>query len=109
MLKLCQINEIDPNKGLVVDIKPDESYIIINALGTIRAYLNDCPHANARLNYDGDRIIALDGYHIFCTVHGAQFDPKTGRCVRGPCLGQHLRPAEIKVDDDAVWLLTRLS
>lgn len=42
--------------------------------------LNDrCPHAAARLS--GGR---LRGGNIMCPLHGARFEPASGRCLGGP-------------------------
>jgi nitrite reductase/ring-hydroxylating ferredoxin subunit len=71
--------------------------------GTVRVYLNSCPHLHVPLQYRKDRFLSADGERIICYAHGAQFLPDTGECIYGPCLGQALTALEFSLE--GVWLV----
>ena len=85
------------------------SIIVVNDRGTIRAYLNSCPHARLPLNWQEDKFFDLSGTYLLCASHGATFDVATGRCIRGPAVGRALAPVAVQLEDDrivtdlAVW------
>ncbi|MCE4556591.1 Rieske 2Fe-2S domain-containing protein [Pelomonas sp. P8] len=57
----------------------------------LRAYLDRCPHyGDTSLPWRKDRYLDAAGEAIVCAAHGARFDPATGACLLGPCLGQSL-------------------
>ncbi len=101
--KLCAISDIDAEKGLILPISDREDILLLLHQGKPSAFLNRCPHARAKLNMNSERIIAIDGYHLFCSVHGAHFHPISGRCVLGPCHGQYLTPVNVSVEGDTIW------
>jgi nitrite reductase/ring-hydroxylating ferredoxin subunit len=68
------------------------------------AYLNRCPHAGHPLNLRPDRFLTDDGALILCNSHGAQFEPATGICVDGPCVGRRLQRLPIRIEGDFVLL-----
>ncbi len=53
--------------------------LVCNVAGEHYAVSNVCPHARVPLS-EG----SLDGSTITCPLHGARFDVRTGRCLRGP-------------------------
>ena len=64
--------------------------------GLVRAFLNQCPHTGAPLNWNPDDFFSADGRWIQCSLHGALFDPDDGRCVAGPCTGERLQALPIR-------------
>ncbi|WP_262692616.1 Rieske (2Fe-2S) protein [Kordiimonas aestuarii] len=66
-------------------------------------YENRCPHAGTPLNMFDDKFIDITGGRLLCRTHGALFDIASGRCVRGPCKGDHLRAVNIDIRDDAIY------
>jgi toluene monooxygenase system ferredoxin subunit len=57
--------------------------LLVNLDGTIRAYADSCPHLRTRLS-EG----SLLGNVLVCSVHGWQFDARTGAGInpRTACL-----------------------
>ncbi len=53
--------------------------LICRVDGRFFAVSNHCPHAGQRLHTG-----RLRGYHLGCPLHGASFDIRDGRCLRGP-------------------------
>ena len=77
---------------------------IIRHDGTLYAYENKCRHWPIPLDYgDGDFYFA-SVRRIVCKTHGAMYDPGTGQCDDGPCMGQRLTvfPFELRGADAIV-------
>lgn len=45
-----------------------------------------------------DAYLSGDRRSIMCHAHGARFDPLTGLCTEGPCLGERLQPVPLRQD-----------
>lgn len=71
---------------------------VIRWRGALRGYVNSCPHIGTPLDWLADRFFDRSGELLLCRTHGALFRPDDGVCVRGPCVGERLRPAEIVVE-----------
>lgn len=65
-------------------------------------YVDRCPHAGLPLTQTLDDYLTPDGSLIACSWHGALFEPETGACVGGPCMGQALVPWPVAVRDGAI-------
>lgn len=77
----------------------------------LRAYLNRCPHyGDTPLPWRKDQYLDAAGDAIVCAAHGARFDPATGLCVLGPCLGQSLTaiPLELNTKGELTAAITSL-
>ena len=78
--------------------------IFVQRVGeTIGVFLNFCPHAGTPLNMFDEKFMDMRGKHLLCGTHGATFDPKDGKCVRGPCKGKYLRAIAHTVKDGALY------
>jgi nitrite reductase/ring-hydroxylating ferredoxin subunit len=80
-----------------------EGFALRLADGSVRAFLNLCPHRGEPVDR-GDGRLFTGGGAIECQAHGALFDPATGACRNGPCFGRDLTPLEVTEHDSAVWL-----
>jgi len=80
---------------------PDE-YFLVHWYRRVYAYRNLCPHAGRFLNFKPDSFLTRDHTLIICAGHGALFEPESGRCVAGPCVGQALDSMRVTVEDDQV-------
>jgi nitrite reductase/ring-hydroxylating ferredoxin subunit len=65
-------------------------------------YVDRCPHAGLPLAQVLDRYLTEDGSLIACSWHGALFQPETGICVGGPCVGARLSPWPVRVEDGRI-------
>ena len=61
-------------------VQNGSSFVVAQVEGKTFALDNRCPHRGFPLHYQGK----LDGYTITCAFHGAQFDIRTGACLRHP-------------------------
>ena len=62
-------------------------------------YVDRCPHAGLPLAQKLDDYLTPDGALIACSWHGALFEPESGACVGGPCVGAALTPWPVTVKD----------
>ncbi|WMS89227.1 Rieske (2Fe-2S) protein [Pleionea litopenaei] len=104
MTIICSIADLSEGQPKIIEVAGMGSLIVLLKRGQTQVFKNRCPHANARLNADSDNILAYDEYHIYCQLHGAQFDPYTGQCVLGPCRGQGLTRLSSAVEKGLVVL-----
>ena len=70
--------------------------------GGISAFLNQCPHTGAPLNWQPDQFLDLEQKHILCSLHGALFRSDDGFCISGPCQGQSLSEVPVSIDKDQI-------
>lgn len=73
--------------------------------GQVYAYLNRCAHVPVELDWMEGKFFDLSATMLICAVHGAHYDPRTGRCLMGPCKGARLRALAIEEVDGQVYLL----
>ncbi len=73
-----------------VDLDDGSSLIALHRHGVTRLFVNKCPHRGIELDWVPGAFIAVDGHHLQCATHGALFDPDTGICISGPCVGKAL-------------------
>lgn len=109
--RLCRLEEIEDGntRGFVLGVGdwPLRGLLVRHG-AEVRGFVNHCPHAGHRLNFHPDRFLTPDGQLILCLSHGALFDKRTGACVRGPCVGESLRPVPVVVRDGEVRTATPL-
>lgn len=73
---------------------------------TLRLWRDRCPHAGTPMAWRKDAYLNAAGDRIVCAAHGALFEPDTGLCVLGPCLGQRLQALPFVVDAAGELVLT---
>jgi nitrite reductase/ring-hydroxylating ferredoxin subunit len=71
--------------------------------GEIRAYENVCRHLPLSLDYGNGRFFTPDGRHFVCQTHGAIYEPLTGECIAGPCVGASLKRLSIEIVEGEIW------
>jgi nitrite reductase/ring-hydroxylating ferredoxin subunit len=53
--------------------------------GRVVAYLNRCAHVPTELDWQPGEFLDDERAWIICSIHGASYEPKSGRCAGGPC------------------------
>lgn len=53
--------------------------------GRVVAYVNRCVHVPVEMDWQPGEFLDMDRRWIVCTMHGASYDPGSGRCAGGPC------------------------
>jgi len=56
------------------------------------------------VNHDGQfrDFFTEDGRALICSTHGALYEPLSGRCTAGPCVGDHLTALPLALDGDTL-------
>ncbi|HEY0877248.1 MAG TPA: Rieske 2Fe-2S domain-containing protein [Zeimonas sp.] len=75
---------------------------VVRHRGTVRAFVNRCPHRFAELDWLPGRFFDEAGLYLVCSMHGALFEADTGACVAGPCAGDRLDPLACQEYEDRV-------
>jgi nitrite reductase/ring-hydroxylating ferredoxin subunit len=71
--------------------------------GRVVAYLNRCAHVAAEMDWLPGQFLDGDRAFILCSIHGAAYEPASGRCAGGPCGRGRLTPIEIQERDGQVY------
>ncbi len=107
MIELCAIVDIPDgaSKGVLPGKRGRDRVFLVRQGQHVYGYINNCPHYDrAPLGWKKDEFLNGARTHIMCAAHGAVFGIKDGLCELGPCLGQRLKPAPLKVQDGVVCL-----
>jgi nitrite reductase/ring-hydroxylating ferredoxin subunit len=79
--------------------------IVVCRYGSVSAFLNSCPHAGVRLDFNNGSLLDATGTLLQCSLHGALFEPGSGRCVAGPCKGSRLVRIASRVEADGTLVV----
>ena len=71
--------------------------------GVVVAYLNRCAHVPAEMDWQPGQFLDSERRFILCSIHGAAYEPETGRCVAGPCGRGRLLAIEVRERDGEVY------
>ena len=109
---VCGLNEIPSKRakdfrlGRIDNGEVKHWSIIVYRLGNqVYGYENQCPHEGVGLDFGGERFINDNGSLLMCGKHGALFNPGTGECIDGPCVGQALKPIKLVILDDDICVV----
>lgn len=108
VLPLCRLEDIADGqaRGFVVAADGGALRLLVARRGgNVFGYRNACPHVGVPLDWTEDRFMTLDGTHLLCGTHGAQFRVEDGFCVLGPCKGKSLAPLPVRVAPDGAVVL----
>jgi nitrite reductase/ring-hydroxylating ferredoxin subunit len=100
-LRLCAEAELEAiGEGRARGFDPrgsgHDSVFVLRYRGALHAWRNACPHIDgAPMAWRKDAYLNAAGTQIVCAAHGAAFEPDTGLCVLGPCVGRRLTPVQL--------------
>lgn len=90
-------------RNFVVQLSGGRFHGFVVRRGTgVFGYVDRCPHAALPLAQSLDACLSADGRFIRCAWHGALFDPASGLCLDGPCVGQRLAAWPVEVVEGEV-------
>jgi len=78
--------------------------MLVNYQGSLYAYRNRCPHIGISLDWVDNQFFTIDGRYLMCANHGAVFEPATGECIWGPCVGAALQSVPIEIEDGKIFV-----
>ena len=100
--KICDYKVL--KKQTAKEFKIEKDAFLIYFKKNCYAYENSCPHTGVNLNWQEGQFFSVDGLYLECSMHGALFDPVTGACIRGPCVGSNLKKINISIENDVVYV-----
>jgi nitrite reductase/ring-hydroxylating ferredoxin subunit len=71
--------------------------------GQVVAYLNRCAHVPTEMDWQHGEFLDGDREFILCSIHGASYEPQSGRCVGGPCGRGRLTVVDVAERDGQVY------
>ena len=100
---LCNLDDLDEQESIELSIE-QRPLFAVRQNDNLYAYWNNCPHIGVPLNWMPGKFLDLDKAFIQCSSHGAIFGIDTGKCVAGPCVGDHLSRVELKQKDNNFYV-----
>lgn len=76
--------------------------------GTVYAYLNQCAHIAMEMDWQPGQFFDFDQRFIMCATHAALYEPSTGLCIGGPCVGKRLKPVALRLDNGMYYAPQRI-
>jgi nitrite reductase/ring-hydroxylating ferredoxin subunit len=83
----------------------DFEALLIKCQEEIFAYVNRCPHIGLTLDWVDNQFFTVDSRYLMCANHGAVFEPATGECVWGPCVGASLEKLVLNIEGEKIFVL----
>ncbi|HEU4346028.1 MAG TPA: Rieske 2Fe-2S domain-containing protein [Candidatus Binatia bacterium] len=77
--------------------------MLINFDGDLYAYLNRCRHIEISLDWVDNQFFTEDKRYLICANHGATYEPRTGECIWGPCVGASLRSVPLEIEGKKIF------
>ena len=77
--------------------------MLINYQGDLFAYVNRCRHVGISLDWVDNQFFSEDRRYLICANHGATYEPKTGECIWGPCVGASLQGVPLEIDGQKIF------
>ena len=77
---------------------------VIRFNGQAHAYLNECGHVPAELDWMPGEFFDDSKLYLICSIHGALYAPDSGRCLGGRCQGRGLKPLPVREIDGLIFL-----
>jgi nitrite reductase/ring-hydroxylating ferredoxin subunit len=71
--------------------------------GKVVAYLNRCAHVPTEMDWQPGQFLDSGKEFILCSIHGAAYEPRSGRCAGGPCGRTGLTVIEVQERDGQVY------
>lgn len=75
---------------------------VLRFQGQVVGYLNRCAHIPAEMDWQIGHFLDADRQFILCSIHGASYEPLTGRCAGGPCGRGRLQALTVRESDGVV-------
>ena len=105
---ICASHEVvEVGKGFRFTIRRhhrDVPAFVIRYKGGVYAYLNECAHVPAELDWQPGEFFDNSKLYLICSIHGALYAPESGRCLGGRCQGKGLKPLKVREIAGLIYL-----
>jgi nitrite reductase/ring-hydroxylating ferredoxin subunit len=71
--------------------------------GRVVAYVNRCAHVPTEMDWQPGHFLDSGREFILCSIHGAAYEPGSGRCIGGPCGRSRLVAIDVQERDGQVY------
>jgi nitrite reductase/ring-hydroxylating ferredoxin subunit len=111
-IPLCASTELaERGRAFVWDVleygRPARAFAL-RIEGRAVAYLNRCVHVPTEMDWQPGEFLDADRRFILCSIHGAAYEPGSGRCVGGPCGRGRLVPVAVEeIGGEVAWYPSR--
>lgn len=68
------------------------------------AYINQCAHVPVELDWQEGQFFTVTQDYLICSTHGAQYEPDSGHCVQGPCVGKQLQALPVSEENGLITI-----
>lgn len=106
MIRLCSLAKL--KEDIVIGFDPfnvgADTIFALYKEEQVFLYKNQCPHDLVAMEYKKNQFLSKDRQQIICYAHGARFDPVSGLCIHGPCLGMYLPKVDFVIIDGDIYL-----
>lgn len=106
-IELCAASELqERGKAVVFDVllwRETARAFALRFEGRPVAYVNRCAHVPTEMDWQPGEFLDDSREWIICSIHGAVYDPRNGRCVGGPCLRGRLIEVPVAERDGKVY------
>jgi nitrite reductase/ring-hydroxylating ferredoxin subunit len=82
--------------------RPQRAFVLLID-GVPRAYLNRCLHVPVEMDWNPGEFLDSERRYILCSIHGAAYEPRDGRCVGGPCGRGRLTALDVREEAGQVY------
>ena len=108
LIRICEAAALtDGGDGVrfsLTDGGIEQQAFVLRFQGQVVAYLNRCAHTGLELDWIAGRFLDAEGRWLICAAHGALYEPTTGGCAAGPCVGRGpLVPVPVVEIDGVVY------
>ena len=99
-VRLCPSVQLqDKGRAVVFDVlhfKEPATAFALRFEGRVVAYLNRCAHVPTEMDWQSGEFLDAGREFILCSIHGAAYEPRSGRCAGGPCGRGRLTPIQVE-------------
>src|SRR5574343_946044 len=107
---ICRSEELaDAGRGVRFVVERagrEHPAFVIRFAGRVYAYLNECGHVPAQLDWQPGEFFDYSKLYLVCSIHGALYAPESGQCLGGRCQGVGLKPLRVEERAGLVSLLS---
>jgi nitrite reductase/ring-hydroxylating ferredoxin subunit len=103
---VAAVGEIEHGKSKKFTLRRgqrDLEALLVNFEGRHFAYINRCPHTGITLDWVNNQFFSSDNRYLMCATHGAVFEPPTGECIWGPCVGLSLQSVPVVIEEGRIY------
>jgi nitrite reductase/ring-hydroxylating ferredoxin subunit len=106
-LPLCASDELaERGRAVLFDVlvfRQSARAFALRFEGRAVAYVNRCAHVPTEMDWRPGEFLDSGREFILCSIHGAAYEPASGRCAGGPCGSGRLTPIALEERDGQVY------